>query len=322
MIDLEACRSMRGKWVFHKQIAPWWRAWVLLLLVIVCSWITFSGAAHAQDSESPFVDTTSLPDIDPFASLLTRRGPSAVRLSSRLPQLYQTAETERRFTFQVSGRQALIRFHCPEGNETLECKMLAGDPHEEIHLLEATRSPRGDVIYKDDDGHAVLRVTATGGATLYDILHSQQGLETSNGFVAVQSGGQAVLPVTAIVPDDLSPPHVTKLEIAEKLRRASELMAVRHAFFISFLALDDEAMDQTILADTILMTVKAIDLVAADEIGSRVINERLRRVEFIPHKASRMTFEDGILTVFYKPEDGISGRPSSTAISRYLESVL
>ncbi len=309
---------MKGKWVFHKRVAPWWRVWVLLGLVGAAGYLVSTTGAGAQDNS--FSETSSLPDIDPFTALLTRRGPSAVRLSSRAPQLYRTTQGERSFTFQVNGQNGLIRFHCAPDDSTLECDLLDGLPFEEIHLLQATRSPRGDVIYKDQDGHAVLRVTATGGATLYGSEHMVTAAQAS-AFLDPVAGGKAVLPVVGQA-DMLMPQVITDEMVRERMRRASELMAIRHALLLTFMSSTPIDDDRTVLADTILTTAKAIDMVAGDELGARVIGERLQTVAIEPGPDAGLDFNDSVLTITYNRSQGILGRPSSVTISRFLEGVL
>lgn len=65
-----------------------------------------------------------------------------------------------RFEFVRTGRRATIRFLCSPGPTcpaaARKAQALVGEP-----------TGRGDIVFKSMDGIAVLRVTATGGATLY-----------------------------------------------------------------------------------------------------------------------------------------------------------
>ncbi len=264
-------------------------------------------------------------EIDPFAALLSRRGPSAVRLTSREPQLYETAEGDIRFTFQVSQQSGLIRFHCPSFADTLECQLIENNNEEEVFRLDATRSPRGDVIYKNDNEQAVLRVTATGGATLFHTSNSANS-DTENeafaGYSGVAASGQAVLPVSGLT----SPMNSGGQEyefVQRRIRSATQLLTLRHDLLLVMEAAPAETSGgNAVLAEAVLTVAKAIDLVAADELGKSVIKKRLSSVVFTPSVAAGHLFEGSTLTIFYNPDLDVAGRPSSSAIANYLEGVL
>ncbi|MCI5048628.1 MAG: DUF4908 domain-containing protein [Aquisalinus sp.] len=274
-----------------------------------------------QRDDDNFSDVTSLPDIDPFSALLRRRGPSAVRLSSREPQLYETAEGGTRFTLQVSGQTALLRFHCGEEQDSLECWLLQGQPREEIMLLAASRSPRGDVTYKNRRGEAVLRVTATGGATLYDPEETALADFSATSFGAVVAGGAAVLPVMGQT-ETLLPPVMSSGAVDERMRQATSYLVEKYDFFISLMSVGETGSNQAVLGDAVLTAAKAIDLVASDALGQRAIARRLQAVEFRKRETTGLDYADATLIVYYNERGGVAGRPSSAAIRRYLESVL
>ncbi|WP_306252849.1 DUF4908 domain-containing protein [Parvularcula sp. IMCC14364] len=280
-----------------------------------------SGSALAQQDGDGFSDVSSLPDIDPFSALLNRRGPSAVRLSSREPQLYETAQGDTRFTLQVSGQTALLRFHCDENDASLECWLLQGQPHEEILLLRAGRSPRGDVTYKNRRGEAVLRVTATGGATLYDPEETALTDLSASSFGAVVAGGAAVLPVVSRT-QALVPPAMSVADVDERMRQVTSYLIEKYDFFISFMSVDSPPASQSVLGDAVLTAAKAIDLVASDSLGQRAVSRRLQAVEFRPRDVAGVAYADATLIVYYSERNGVAGRPSSAEIRRYLESVL
>jgi len=256
--------------------------------------------------------------LDPFAAMLTRRGPSAVRLSSRTPQLYRTTEGDDTFIFQTDGSFGFIRFPCDERTQTLECDLLSGRRAEEILILDATRSPRGDVTYTDQSGAAVLRVTSNGGATLFAPEDSAAVYDDDS---IVPLGGRAVLPVGKVGGTLKAPPMAYEIA-AQRMRRASEIIERRHGFYITFMAPGTFAGNQAVLADAVLTTAKGIDRVASDPLGARIVEERLAVVEFVPDAEPSMKLQDGALTVFYNPAAGLQGRPSSLAVTRYLEGAL
>ena len=67
------------------------------------------------------------------------------------PSARYIAGTGQGFTLDVTGARPLLRF----------------DRSTEIWVLRPTPAPRGDIIYRNDNGDQVLRVTADGGLTLY-----------------------------------------------------------------------------------------------------------------------------------------------------------
>ena len=281
------------------------------------------GTAAAAENVAPMPAPVSAApaaesNIDPFAAMLTRRGPSAIRLSSRVPQLYKTTEGDETFLFQVDGRRGLIRFPCTLGDDTLECALLAWGGAEETMILSSRRSPRGDVTWSDQGGAAVLRVTSNGGATLFPPDETAQALADDS---VVPLGGRAVLPVSRSS-GSLKPVPMSYEVAASRMQRASDLINERHGTFITFMAPGEHSGDQGVLADAVLTAAKGIDMVAADALGARIIGERLAVVEFVPDRKAGLSLQEGALTVTYNPAGGVAGRPSSIAVARYLEANL
>lgn len=320
---------MRGKWVFHTRAAPWWRVWVLATLVLQSTALTFFTAPAVQAQGLPAFASSSvylasmamvqasLVPADPFTVLLQRRGPSAVRLSSREAQLYETTQQDKRFVFQTAGRSARLRLLCGQDEDTLECDLLQGQRGEEIILLVPTRSPRGDVIYKDVDGKAVLRVTANGGATLFAMGQNDLMLESA----LVPLGGKAVLPVIGEA-DPLRAPITSYGVVEKRMRLATELINTRYGSLVTFIAPAQGRGDHAVLADAVLTAAKGIDLVASDALGASIIKERLETAQFIAGDVPGLDFQDGVLTVIYAQEKDIAGRPSSAMVARFLEAEL
>ncbi|MGV6801279.1 MAG: DUF4908 domain-containing protein [bacterium] len=304
--------TLKGKWLFYRR-APWWRVWVLTLLTFICSWLVLSDVSYAQGTSLDEVTTG-----DPFAALLTQRGPAAVRLSNHDAQLYETTEGDETFIFQANGNQGRIRFLCDEADQaTLECALLQGKAAEEIFLLTATRSPRGDVIYKDSDKQPVLRITSNGGATLFNPKHN----ETTRMAGKLPLGGQAVLPIP-VHAASLKAPAIRYRHVEERMRRASDLLYQRHQTLITFVAEGPSGGDQAVLADAILTAAKGVDMVASDELGARYIINRLRQIQFVPADSVSMELAQGILTINYVRQEDLAGRPSSISVTRFLEAKL
>lgn len=309
--------GLKGKYLFIRPV-PWWREPVLAALVVVCALLVLGGGGAAKAQSFDDAPVGEAEAQDPFTALLTRRGPAAVRLSSRDAQLYETTEGDQRFVFQVRDGEARIRFLCGSSNlDTLECALIQGRRAEEVFLLTPTRSPRGDVIYKDSRKEPVLRVTSNGGATLFAPSHR----ETARMAGRVPLGGKAVLPVP-VRAASLRAPAIDFWEVEERMRLASDLIYRRHDTLITFIAEGKHSGDQAVLADAVLTTAKGIDLVAADDLGSRYVRTRLEQVTFTPGNEAGLTLENGVLTVTFNPSLDLAGRPSSVAVAEFLENRL
>lgn len=275
----------------------------------------FYGPQAAPVEAIPAEDSA----VDPFAAMLTQRGPSAIRLSSRAPQLYKTTEGDETFLFQAEGRRGLIRFPCEAPDDTLECALVSSGGTEETLILTSTRSPRGDVTWSDQSGAAVLRVTSNGGATLFAPDEMARSASADQSMVPL--GGRAVLPVSR-ASGSLKPQQLSFRVASERMRRASDLLNERHGTAVTFMAPGRHIGDQGVLADAVLTAAKGIDLVAGDQLGSRIVSERLAVVEFRPNVKSGLALQEGTLTVSYNPAGGVAGRPSSITVARYLEANL
>ncbi|MEE9328497.1 MAG: DUF4908 domain-containing protein [Parvularculaceae bacterium] len=298
---------------------------LIALSLALCS--VFLSNAYAQETASatPITNarentgSSNLPAEDPFRALLTRRGPAAVKLSTRTPQLFETTQGDEAFVFQTDGRTGLIRFLCDKSDTTdIECALLRGQRGEEIYALTATRSPRGDVIYKDVDGEAVLRVTTNGGATLF----SPSEKPATQGTVLVPLGGKAVLPVPN-TKASLSAPALSYAEVEARMLLAADIFRERYGIDIYFLQSGpDGQRNQAVLADAVLTAAKGIDLVAADALGADALAKGLEMVRFVPGTKTSYLFDKKVLTITYAKGANIAGRPSSAAIARYLEATL
>ncbi len=296
------------KWVFKRE-----RSAVLRLFALSAALsASFLAVSHAQTPQ----------EEDPFRALLTQRGPAAVKLNTRTPQLFETTEGDETFVFQTDGRTALIRFHCDDTDADLtECALLGGLRGEEIYALTATRSPRGDVIYKDVDNEAVLRVTTNGGATLFSPSETTQA-PVSNNNILVPLGGKAVLPVPNTTPS-LIAPALTYDEADARMGLASDIFETKIGVYIPFVGSGPQGRtNHAVLADAVLTAAKGIDYVIRDPLGADALAKGIQMVRFVPGEKSDLSYEKRVLTITYARDKGIAGRPSSAAVARYLESTL
>jgi hypothetical protein len=87
-------------------------------------------------------------------SVLTLMSPATAEAQSRRampPTGRYVSDGGQAFIIDSSGMRPLLRF----------------DQSAEIWVLRPTPAPRGDIIYRNDNGDQILRVTADGGITLY-----------------------------------------------------------------------------------------------------------------------------------------------------------
>ena len=106
------------------------------------------------------------------------------------------------------------------------------------------------------------------------------------------------------------------------MRRATELLYQRHGLFVPFVAPGPSKQDNAALADTVLTTAKAIDMIASDPLGLAVLQKRLDMVEIRRAELADVRLEGRTLLILYAPEQSVRGRPSSMLIARFLEAHL
>jgi hypothetical protein len=263
-----------------------------------------SGLAYGQD-----VRPTAF-SADPFSALVGKRQPEAARtLDAESVERYVIATDDRVFLFQGGARAGRLKFLCGDGDTRLDCVIDDATPAEEIHLLTPTRAPRGDTVWRDASGEALLRIAAYGGATVF-------WPGDPRGHAASKSFGEDPALTLAFA----------TLETARaRANRATALISAQVGKPILFETGDpgpDDAGGASVLADAVARAAKGIGRVANDPTGARIIGARVRRVEFIVGRPPAASFADGVLSVRYDPAADAAGRPSSSEIARLLEDAL
>ena len=247
---------------------------------------------------------------NPFSALVGKR---RMRSSEYGPagavERYVLASDDRIFLFEERGATARVRFLCSPEDKRLDCILDAAGPSPEIHLLQATRGPRGDVIYKTDEGETLLRIAAYGGATVY-WPGEGQGVAASKSF------------------GDDQPLSLVFEDYDAALRRAQGASAHLSAIVGTPIFFDVSAGRRSIgdnaaaLSDAVLTAAKGLALVAHDDTGARVIAERINRVAFLPGAVPGVSLNGSVLEILYVPNQDINGRPSSAKVAHYLEETL
>lgn len=184
-----------------------------------------------------------------------------------------------------AGRQVFLRF----------------DDSPEIWALEATPGPRGDVIYKNDMGEAVLRASRLGGVTLF----------TSDrpGGVAAAFVGQGSI----LRPSPMISPNALLQAFAQASTRAGRAAGRS----ISFEAEDVPMAVASLFADAALVVSEAFAEISSQ--GDRKKLQRFSKVRFeLGRKNAAAEVKGDTIRVTIVPEKGLAGRPSSHRIADLL----
>lgn len=194
------------------------------------------------------------------------------------------SETGESFVFDRSGARPLFRF----------------ESRTETWALRPTPAPRGDIIYRNDAGDQILRVTPDGGMTLFSV-------RAPRGSPATLSG-----PASA-----LAPPVMGPIALANLMIQRSALLS-RSLGRTVVVQLDGEA-DEALCVDALLVTTEAVIRMASSP-ALRARLAGLRTVTIIEGRNAGVTFQRGDLRVTVRPGTGLSGRPSSAVIIRAVAS--
>jgi hypothetical protein len=191
------------------------------------------------------------------------------------------AETGERFIFDGRGVRPLFRF----------------ERREETWVLRSTPAPRGDVIYRNDAGAQILRVTPDGGLTLYTT-------RAPNGTPASRVGAADALQLPTLGP--------IRLFTLMNQRGSLVSQALGRLIVINLTGEQSEAL----MVDALIVTTEAVIRMArTPTFRDRV--QGLRSITLVEGNRSSVTFSrNGDLRVVVDPRQGQAGRPSSSSIIR------
>lgn len=185
-----------------------------------------------------------------------------------------------RFIFDGRGTRPLFRF----------------ERREETWVLRSTPAPRGDVIYRNDAGAQILRVTPDGGLTLYTT-------RTPNGSPASRIGAAPALELPTLGP--------IRLFTLMNQRGSLVSQALGRLIVINLTGEQSEAL----MVDALIVTTEAVIRMARTPTFRDRVNG-LRSITLVEGPRSSVTFARGDLRVVVNPSDGQAGRPSSSSIIR------
>ena len=210
----------------------------------------------------------------------------------REDQLHATP-TVARFSDDEGGGFILDRNHHPA--------LLKFEDSAEVWVVTASRGPRGDILFKDDAGDTLLRITKLGGVTVFPPRWPM-------GLAATLEGSTGALRLTAIGPDALYDRMVFASSRCSRVARR----------LVPFDAPEADAKSAAIIADAALSAMIAILEIAAKPSGKAIL-AHLAKVAFVAGPTPGAALRHGVLVVSVNPNGGLSGHPSSARIAQVLE---
>lgn len=258
---------------------------------------------------------------DPFSALVgdKRESRKTGRAAPKIER-FTVAADGRLFLLEGGAGEARMKFLCTDDDPRLDCRIDPAGAAEEIHLVSGVRGPRGDVIYRNRQGDMLLRLTSYGGATVFWPGEAQ-------GQPASRSYGED---------ESLTLPPADRQAAERRGRTATAVLSAATGEPIIFdvgsaaspPALSDAAGEAAVapradvLADAVVRVAVGMRRVAADPTGARILGVRVKSVEFRPGTGPLLSLDGGKLIVVYDPAGDVAGRPSSVAVTRFLEESL
>ena len=185
------------------------------------------------------------------------------------------------FILDTSGSRPLLRF----------------ERRDETWVLRPTAAPRGDVIYRNDAGEQVLRVTPDGGLTVY----SQRA----------QGGSPASFSGAA---PSLSPPSLGPAQLFQLMTRRSAMLSQTMGRLIE-VNVDTDEQAEALSVEALIVTTDAVLRIARSP-TARSSLDRLRRITILEGSRASVSYARGELRIVVAPSQGVAGRPSSARVIR------
>ena len=176
--------------------------------------------------------------------------------------------------------------------------MLRFEESPEVLVLSPSPASRGDVVYRDDLGEPVLRMTRLGGLTLF--AHARPG-----GAPAAMAGHAPSLGRL---------PALSATSLVVRLYQASARASHAARRLIAFDAQEVTPGAEAVFADAAGVTAEAVVRLSHRRDGAKVM-ARFNRVEFLPGRNADVQISNGAINVTVAPALGLAGRPSSARIA-------
>ena len=172
--------------------------------------------------------------------------------------------------------------------------LLKFDDDPEVWVLHPSPAPRGDTIYRDDVGDAVLRITRLGGVTLFTP-------EERDGMPVALLGDADDLTATPAIP-----PGPLLQRLVQASARASR--AAQH--LITFEAPNVTPQSSPMFSDAFAVASDAVVRLGR-RADARAFLARLDKVLFVMGEKADVAVNGAVMTVTLAPAKGFAGRPSS-----------
>jgi hypothetical protein len=194
-----------------------------------------------------------------------------------------TSDSGEAFTLDRSGQRPLLRF----------------DRRDETWVLRPTPAPRGDVIYRNDAGQQILRLTPGGGMTVYTT-------RAPGGSPASLTGAG----------EPLSLPSLGPAQLFQLMTRRSAMLSQTMGRLIEInVDTDEEAEGLTV--EALILSTDAVLRIARSPTGRSSLNQ-LRRIVIVQGAGAAASYTRGELRIVVAPNQGVAGRPSSARVIRTL----
>jgi len=203
---------------------------------------------------------------------------------------YSSETSDSGFVVDRTGEQARLQFSTAQ--EILQLDMIPG--------------PRGDTFFKDDCGATVLRLTPFGGATVFDPA-TQKG-EAFGWVEEADPLGLSALPATVV--EDQS---------SQALQAFNAEFDFEFQYNIDWNAGGPLGFGAATLGTAIDNTLSALRRLAGDDVGRDALAEQIKQVSLEVGPSKDIKLRENNLIVYYVWGQGVDGRPSSAAISCFLE---
>ena len=178
---------------------------------------------------------------------------------------------------------------------------------DEVFYLASEPAPLGGRVLKYDSGEVALQVAGWGGVTLYTD-------QARSGVPAERADAS----------NPVDPIPVAAADLGMFASRLAQEVAVEDDLAIGFTANWDALADdgaRALAVDAMRDATYAIAQLAHGT-NHAALEDRLHIVKVVAGTHPAATFQGGVLTVTYAPQDGPSARPSSLVIRRALEAAL
>jgi hypothetical protein len=202
--------------------------------------------------------------------------------SSPPPTGRYVADSGEAFILDRSGQRPLLRF----------------DQRDETWVLRPTAAPRGDVIYRNDAGDQILRVTQGGGMTVYTP-------RAPGGSPASFTGpGQS-----------LAPPTLGPLLLFQLMERRSAMISQALGRLVEINLSGERS--EALCVEALVVTTEAVIRIARSPTARQHLSQ-LRSITIIEGPRTSVSYVRGQLLVVVNPDEGMAGRPSSARVIRTL----